>query len=86
MRFAHLKTHHRFERMRLRGFSGAREDHSAGELVPLPAFNRAPPATRVAGLHQTIVLPLAFETAPHPLSSVGLEAAILWRVGPHEDA
>ena len=23
MRFAHLKTHHRFERMRLRGFSGA---------------------------------------------------------------
>jgi transposase len=25
MRFAHLKTHHRFERMRLRGLSGARE-------------------------------------------------------------
>jgi hypothetical protein len=23
MRFAHLKTHHRFERMRLRGLSGA---------------------------------------------------------------
>jgi hypothetical protein len=44
----------------------------AGELVPLPAFNRTPP-------------PLAFGTAPHPLSSVGLEAAILWRVGLHED-
>jgi hypothetical protein len=26
MRFAHLKTHHRFERMRLRGFTGARDD------------------------------------------------------------
>jgi hypothetical protein len=25
MRFAHLKTHHRFERMRLRGLSGARD-------------------------------------------------------------
>ena len=37
-------------------------------------------------LQQMIALPLAFETAPHPLSSVGLEAAILWRVGLHEDA
>ncbi len=26
MRFAHLKTHHRFERMRLRGLSGARDE------------------------------------------------------------
>ena len=26
MRFAHLKTHHGFERMRLRGFSGARDE------------------------------------------------------------
>jgi hypothetical protein len=25
MRFAHLKTHHGFERMRLRGLSGARD-------------------------------------------------------------
>jgi Transposase DDE domain len=25
-RFAHLKTHHRFERMRLRGLSGARDE------------------------------------------------------------
>jgi transposase len=31
MRFAHLKTHHRFERMRLRGLSGARDEfHLAG--------------------------------------------------------
>jgi hypothetical protein len=30
MRFAHLKTHHDFERMRLRGLSGARDEfHSA---------------------------------------------------------
>jgi hypothetical protein len=26
MRFAHLKTHHRFERMRLRGLCGARDE------------------------------------------------------------
>ena len=26
MRFAHLKTHHRFERLRLRGLSGARDE------------------------------------------------------------
>ena len=26
MRFAHLKTHHRFERMRLRGLSGTRDE------------------------------------------------------------
>ena len=26
MRFAHLKTHHRFDRMRLRGLSGARDE------------------------------------------------------------
>jgi hypothetical protein len=26
MRFAHLKTHHGFERMRLRGLSGARDE------------------------------------------------------------
>jgi hypothetical protein len=26
MRFVHLKTHHRFERMRLRGLSGARDE------------------------------------------------------------
>ena len=32
MRFAHLKTHHRFERMRLRGISGARDE-----------FHRKPP-------------------------------------------
>jgi hypothetical protein len=26
MRFAHLKTHHGFERLRLRGLSGARDE------------------------------------------------------------
>jgi hypothetical protein len=29
MRFAHLKTHHRFERLRLRGLSGARDEFLA---------------------------------------------------------
>ena len=36
MRFAHLKTHHRFERMRLRGLSGARDEfHLAATIQNL---------------------------------------------------
>src|SRR5438034_5303922 len=33
MRFAHLKTYHRFERMRLRGLSGARDDFHLAAIV-----------------------------------------------------
>lgn len=33
MRFGHLKTHHRFERMRLRGLSGARDEFHLAALV-----------------------------------------------------
>ena len=33
MRFAHLKTHHRFERMRLRGMSGARDEFHLAAIV-----------------------------------------------------
>jgi transposase len=33
MRFAHLKTHHRFERMRLRGLSGARDEFLLTAIV-----------------------------------------------------
>jgi hypothetical protein len=33
MRFAHLKTHHRFERMRLRGHSGARDEFHLAAMV-----------------------------------------------------
>jgi len=33
MRFAHLKTHHRFERMRLRGLSGARDESYLAAIV-----------------------------------------------------
>jgi transposase len=33
MRFAHLKTHHRFERMRLRGLSGARDEFLLAAIV-----------------------------------------------------
>jgi hypothetical protein len=59
--------------------------HTSGIVsFPLLGFNRAPPASCAAGLPQIIVLPFAFET--HPLSSVGLEVAILWRVGLHEGA
>jgi transposase len=33
MRFAHLKTHHRFDRMRLRGLSGARDEFHLTAIV-----------------------------------------------------
>jgi hypothetical protein len=33
MRLAHLKTHHRFERMRLRGLSGARDEFHLAAIV-----------------------------------------------------
>jgi transposase len=33
MRFAHLKTHHRFERMRLRGLSGARDEFHLAAMM-----------------------------------------------------
>ena len=36
MRFAHLKTHHRFERMRLRGLSGARDEFHLAAIVQNP--------------------------------------------------
>jgi hypothetical protein len=33
MRFAHLKTHHGFERLRLRGLSGARDEFHLAAIV-----------------------------------------------------
>jgi hypothetical protein len=33
MRFAHLKVHHGFERMRLRGLSGARDEFHLAAIV-----------------------------------------------------
>jgi hypothetical protein len=53
MRFAHLKTHHGFERLRLRGLSGARDEFHLAAIVqnlktpgsaPHPATAKAPPA------------------------------------------
>lgn len=53
MRFAHLKTHHRFERMRLRGLSGARDEfHLAAIAQNLKTLAnhiwRSPPDKQVA--------------------------------------
>ncbi len=53
MRFAHLKTHHRFERMRLRGLSGARDEfHLAAIVQNLKTLAnhiwRPPPAAQAA--------------------------------------
>jgi hypothetical protein len=46
MRFAHLKTHHRFERMRLRGLSGARDEFHLAAI----AQNLKTLASRIWGL------------------------------------
>ena len=48
MRFAHLKTHHRFERMRLRGLSGARDEFHLAAVVqnlktPADRMRQPPP-------------------------------------------
>jgi transposase len=45
MRFAHLKVHHRFERMRLRGLSGARDEFHLAAIVQ----NLKTLANRIAG-------------------------------------
>jgi transposase len=55
MRFAHLKTHHRFERMRLRGLSGARDEfHLAAIVQNLKTLAgqlwRPPPDARTAAV------------------------------------
>jgi len=53
MRFAHLKTHHRFERMRLRGLSGARDEFHLAAIVQnlktmAMRLTRPPPKTQLA--------------------------------------
>jgi transposase len=52
MRFAHLKVHHRFERMRLRGLSGARDEFllaaTVQNLKTLALRTLGPPARRRA--------------------------------------
>jgi hypothetical protein len=55
MRFAHLKTHHRFERMRLRGLTGARDEfHLAAIAQNLKTLasriRRPPPSAPAAGI------------------------------------
>jgi Transposase DDE domain len=50
LRFAHLKTHHGFERMRLRGLSGARDEFHLAAIVQnlktLALRTLGPPSTR----------------------------------------
>jgi hypothetical protein len=52
MRFAHLKTHHGFERMRLRGLSGARDEFHLAAIVQnlktLALRTLGPPTRRCA--------------------------------------
>ena len=55
MRFAHLKVHHRFERMRLRGLSGARDEfHLAATVQNLKTIAtyiwRPPPEVMATGV------------------------------------
>jgi hypothetical protein len=42
MRFAHLKTHHRFDRMRLRGLTGARDEFHLAAYRAEPQDPRQP--------------------------------------------
>jgi transposase len=53
MRFAHLKTHHGFDRMRLRGLSGARDEFHLAAIVQnlktLAKYIWRPPPNRAAG-------------------------------------
>ena len=51
MRFAHLKTHHGFERMRLRGLSGARDEFHLAAIVQ----NLKTMALRLVGLPARLV-------------------------------
>ena len=49
MRFAHLKTHHGFERLRLRGLSGARDEfHLAAAAQNLRKLAKLIPQTAPA--------------------------------------
>ena len=48
MRFAHLKTHHGFERLRLRGLSGARDEFHLAAIVQ----NQKPWLSGSSGYHQ----------------------------------
>lgn len=53
MRFAHLKTHHRFERMRLRGLSGARDEFHLAAIVQnlkTMAMRLTQPPTKAAAM------------------------------------
>ena len=42
MRLAHLKTHYRFERMRLRGLSGACDEFHIAAIVQKVLLRRPP--------------------------------------------
>src|SRR5262249_55823147 len=55
MRFAHLKTHHRFERLRLRGLSGARDEFHLAAIEQNPKTLALP--------HRLLPRPPVAETA-----------------------
>ena len=58
MRFAHLKTHHGFERLRLRGLSGARDEFHLAAIVQnlktLALRLIRPPPQRLSALRQLL--------------------------------
>jgi len=56
MRFAHLKTHHRFERMRLRGLSGARDEFHLAAIVQ--NLKRLASLLRLLPQQQTVAQPI----------------------------
>ena len=69
MRFAHLKVHHRFERMRLRGLTGARDEFHlaaiAQNLKTLANHLWRPPTSKPAGGRSASDLACQLRQKPH---------------------
>jgi hypothetical protein len=66
MRFAHLKIHHGFERMRLRGLSGARDEFLlAATVQSLPRLVSSRMPHRVAPSHHSVAILLDLVNPVH---------------------
>jgi hypothetical protein len=79
MRFAHLKTHHRFERMRLRDLSGARDEFHLAAILQNLRRLRIIFGPRL----QPNWFPLVHKTSSVSLLSSVVEALALGQLAPH---
>jgi Transposase DDE domain len=79
MRFAHLKTHHGFERMRLRGLSGARDEFTFRHCAESQTLSQHRPNCARA-FFDSIGHERRFDPAP-TMSGLPLTADVEARVG-----